>query len=67
MNLKVLRSTKGRAASGFWLRDQSLGKKKSGQEQVALIDPASGFLVYEPKDIEKFLWISVSMYFHLGA
>ena len=51
--MKELNSKKGKAASHFWLRDKTLGKKKNPPEQIALRDPESGFLVYKPEDIKR--------------
>ena len=51
--MKELKSSNGKSASQFWLKDQISGKKKGAQEQVALIDPASGFMVYKPDDIKR--------------
>ena len=44
---------KGKSAAVFNLRDRILGGRKACQEQVALIDPASGNEVTTPAEIKK--------------
>ena len=52
-NLKEIESNRGTAASQFWLRDQIIGKKKNKPEQVAPVDPFTGFTVYKPDEIKR--------------
>ena len=52
-SLQDLANKKGKSAAIFNLRDSIFGGKKTCQEQVALIDPASGKEVTTPAEIKK--------------
>ena len=51
--LENLCAKKGKAAGIFRLREKILGKKKSPQEKVVLIDPETGDQVTSPSEIKR--------------
>ena len=51
--LENIKQNKGKAAAVFSLKDKVIGKKKTPQEQVMIIDPETGKEVYTPKDIKR--------------
>ena len=51
-NLIVMKSVKGRSAAIFDLRDKVLGKKKTQQDAVIIINPETGENVFTPKEIK---------------
>ena len=50
--LKNLKKCKGKAAATFKLRNKILGNKKAPQDTIAIIDPETGFQVFEPEKIK---------------
>ena len=52
-HLEQLKSTKGKSSANFHLKDTILGKKKSPQERVVLVDPTTGKDVTTPKAIKE--------------
>ena len=51
--LEEIKNSKGNSAAVFALRDIILGKKKSPQEPVVLVNPENGSKVYNPDDIKE--------------
>ena len=49
----VLKNTKGKSAAIFNNLKKICGNKKSGQEQVFMIDPVTNLPLFEPKEIMK--------------
>ena len=50
--LEFIKQSKGKSASIFALKDKVIGRKKTQQEQIVIIDPATGEEVYEPEKIK---------------
>ena len=53
IHLEELKSGKGQSAANFHLKDTILGRKKSSQEKVVIVDPESGKDVVSPKQIKE--------------
>ena len=51
--LKQLKEKKGRAAATFKLKNDVVGAKKSQQEPTTILDPESGEVLYNPKEIRE--------------
>ena len=51
--LESIKQNKGKAAAVFSLKDKVIGKKKTPQEQVVIVDPETGNEVCSPEDIKR--------------
>ena len=51
--LEFMKYNKGKAAAVFSLKDKVIGKKKSPQEPVVIVDPDTGNEVYSPEEIKR--------------
>ena len=60
--LEEMEHSKGNNAAVFALKEKVLGKKKTGQEQVIIIDPATGKEVHKPDEIKKVSLNTVQIY-----
>ena len=51
--LKNIQKSKGRSAAIFKLREKVIGSKKEGMESVAMKDPITGNILYDPDQLKK--------------
>ena len=51
--LENVKNNKGKSASNFQLKEMVLGKKKTQQEPIVIIDPETGKKVHTPKEIKE--------------
>ena len=52
-SLKVLKSSKGKCAATFKLKDDIFGGKKVGQELICIKDPATNQEITDPSEIKR--------------
>ena len=53
LDLKTLRESKGRSAANFKLKEKILGEKKEKQEAVAIEDPITEEMLFDPEKIKE--------------